>query len=62
MLNGGDVVNIFETAYTIAKLLGHGKSGYSYLATTDNKKYVLKKIITSFFLIINLAINRSRIT
>ena len=44
MLNIGDLVNIFDISYTIVKLLGHGKGGYSYLATTDNKKYVLKQI------------------
>lgn len=37
MLNIGDLVNIFDISYTIVKLLGHGKGGYSYLATTDNK-------------------------
>ena len=44
MLNIGDLVNIFDISYTIVKLLGHGKGGYSYLATADNKKYVLKQI------------------
>lgn len=44
MFNVGDVVNIFEEAYTIVKFLGHGKGGYSYLATNNNKKYVLKQI------------------
>ena len=44
MLNIGDIVNIFDISYTIVKLLGHGKGGYSYLATADNKKYVLKQI------------------
>ena len=44
MLNIGDLVSIFDISYTIVKLLGHGKGGYSYLATTDNKKYVLKQI------------------
>lgn len=44
MLNVGDVVNIFEKEYTIVKFLGHGKGGYSYLATNNNKNYVLKQI------------------
>lgn len=30
--------------YTIQKLLGHGKGGYSYLAEQDGKQYVLKQI------------------
>ena len=30
--------------YHIECLLGHGKGGYSYLATSNNQKYVLKKI------------------
>lgn len=44
MINIGDVVSIFDKTYTIVKLLGHGKGGYSYLATSDNKEYVLKQI------------------
>ena len=31
-------------AYEIIKLLGHGKGGYSYLATDGNQHYVLKQI------------------
>ena len=30
--------------YEIVKLLGKGKGGYSYLATADGKKVVLKQI------------------
>ena len=30
--------------YTILKILGKGKGGYSYLATIDDKKVVLKQI------------------
>ncbi len=30
--------------YSIVKLLGHGKGGYSYLAERDGKQYVLKQI------------------
>ncbi|MDO5411324.1 MAG: serine/threonine-protein kinase [Lachnospiraceae bacterium] len=33
-----------EKEYTILKLLGHGKGGYSYLASDGNKKFVLKQI------------------
>ncbi|MBR1844971.1 MAG: hypothetical protein IJ792_00015 [Oscillospiraceae bacterium] len=31
-------------SYSIVKLLGHGKGGYSYLAEQDGKQYVLKQI------------------
>ena len=31
-------------SYTIIKLLGKGKGGYSYLAESGNKRYVLKQI------------------
>ena len=44
MFNVNDEISISDIKYTIVKLLGHGKGGYSYLATTDNKKYVLKQI------------------
>lgn len=30
--------------YTVVKLLGHGKGGYSYLVTDGEKEYVLKQI------------------
>lgn len=30
--------------YEILKLLGHGKGGYSYLATDGSRNYVLKQI------------------
>ena len=33
-----------QTEYTIIKLLGHGKGGYSYLACRDGKQVVLKQI------------------
>lgn len=33
-----------QIEYTIVKLLGHGKGGYSYLAERDGKQYVLKQI------------------
>ena len=38
----GLTVNGIE--YSIIKLLGKGKGGYSYLAERDGKKYVLKQI------------------
>ena len=37
-------VCVNDKSYTIVKLLGKGKGGYSYLATAGRKKYVLKKI------------------
>ena len=37
-------MSVNQTEYTIVKLLGHGKGGYSYLAERDGKKYVLKQI------------------
>ena len=33
-----------EKSYEVVKLLGHGKGGYSYLATDGTKEYVLKQI------------------
>lgn len=33
-----------DKCYKIKKLLGHGKGGYSYLATDGKKEYVLKQI------------------
>lgn len=44
MFNVNDEISINDIKYTIVKLLGHGKGGYSYLVTADNKKYVLKQI------------------
>lgn len=38
MFNVNDEISISDIKYTIVKLLGHGKGGYSYLATTNNKK------------------------
>lgn len=37
-------MSVNEKDYTILKLLGKGKGGYSYLAEADGKKYVLKQI------------------
>lgn len=39
-----DTMYINETPYTVVKLLGHGKGGYSYLVSRDGKNYVLKQI------------------
>ena len=39
-----DVMTVNHTSYSIIKLLGKGKGGYSYLATDGQKKYVLKQI------------------
>lgn len=37
-------ITVNGKAYKILKLLGKGKGGYSYLAESDGKKYVLKQI------------------
>ena len=37
-------VTVNGTAYSIVRLLGHGKGGYSYLAERDGAQYVLKQI------------------
>ncbi len=39
-----EVLAVNEKEYTIIKLLGKGKGGYSYLARKDGKHYVLKQI------------------
>ncbi len=39
-----EVLNVNDKNYTIIKLLGKGKGGYSYLATDGEKQYVLKQI------------------
>ena len=39
-----DTMFVNGKEYTIIKLLGKGKGGYSYLATDGEKKYVLKQI------------------
>ena len=38
------IVSVNNIDYTIIKLLGHGKGGYSYLASSEGKQVVLKKI------------------
>ena len=37
-------LKVNEVEYSIIKLLGHGKGGYSYLAKKDGKSFVLKQI------------------
>lgn len=37
-------MKVNDKEYKIIKLLGKGKGGYSYLATDDEKEYVLKQI------------------
>lgn len=37
-------MNVNEKTYSIIKLLGKGKGGYSYLVTDGEKQYVLKQI------------------
>ena len=37
-------MTVNQTEYTIVKLLGHGKGGYSYLASRDGEHVVLKQI------------------
>ena len=39
-----EVLAVNGKEYTIIKLLGKGKGGYSYLAEKDGKQYVLKQI------------------
>ena len=44
MIDIGDEIAIDGLQYKVLKLLGHGKGGYSYLSTADNRQYVLKQI------------------
>lgn len=39
-----DIMTVNDKVYRIIKLLGHGKGGYSYLATDEQREYVLKQI------------------
>lgn len=39
-----NIMLVNQTEYSIIKLLGHGKGGYSYLAKRDGTYYVLKQI------------------
>lgn len=40
----GDKISVNGKDFTIIKLLGKGKGGYSYLATNGTEKFVLKQI------------------
>lgn len=40
----GKIMTVNGVDYTIIKLLGHGKGGYSYLAKKDDRQYVVKQI------------------
>lgn len=37
-------MDVNDKKYNVIKLLGHGKGGYSYLVSLDDKFYVLKQI------------------
>ena len=39
-----EILKLNEKEYTVEKLLGKGKGGYSYLVNNEGKQYVLKKI------------------
>ena len=39
-----DILTINDTKYTVLRLLGKGKGGYSYLVTDGRAQYVLKQI------------------
>lgn len=39
-----DTMAVNGKSYTVVKLLGHGKGGYSYLVTDGSREYVLKQI------------------
>lgn len=39
-----EILYMHQTPYHVAKLLGHGKGGYSYLVYGEGRPYVLKQI------------------
>ena len=39
-----DTIAVNQNQYTLIRLLGHGKGGYSYLVEAQGKQYVLKQI------------------
>ena len=39
-----DILTVNDTKYTVSRLLGKGKGGYSYLVTDGRAQYVLKQI------------------
>ena len=44
LMEGKEEIIIQGMPYRVQRLLGHGKSGYSYLVESDGKQYVLKAI------------------
>ncbi len=40
----GETMQVNDREFTIIKLLGKGKDGYSYLASDGQRQYVLKQI------------------
>lgn len=44
IFNKDDTILINDITYRIIKLIGHGKGGYSYLATDGKTEVVIKKI------------------
>jgi len=44
MLNISEKVSVNNAEYTLTRLLGRGKGGYSYLAESKNGQFVLKQI------------------
>ena len=48
------IVSVNNIDYTIIKLLGHGKGGYSYLASSEGKQVVLKQIHHDMSLVITM--------
>ena len=39
-----DTMTVNDTEYTVLRLLGKGKGGYSYLVTDGEREYILKQI------------------
>lgn len=44
IFNKNDIILINNITFKIIKLIGHGKGGYSYLASDGNTEVVIKKI------------------
>ena len=40
----GEILTVNDAEYTVLRLLGKGKGGYSYLVTDGTKEYVLKQL------------------
>lgn len=51
----GKTITVNGKSYSIIKLLGKGKGGYSYLASCDDTLVVAKKFTTSHAATITLA-------